>query len=928
MKKILFLVFSCFCIADAKDLIASKSLIEGELKNGFKYTIKKNEKPENMASFRLLVRVGSLEEDEDQSGIAHLVEHLAFNGTGHFEKNSLIDFLESLGVDFGSHLNASTGFDKTIYQLQIPLKGDNLEKTMLIFSDWAGDIRMNKSELDKERGVVLEEERVRNNVNYRIYKQLHEVAYDKSRFKDRMPIGKRDIIENISLKRVEDFYKTWYQPRFMHFVAVGDFDEKKIEKLIEKNFSHLKNTNKKKLYKRNALDPKTMQFKIFRDKELTSMGVNFSLISPYRVVKTQEDYKKDFLIKFIAKLFNLKARELEQTKNPFAKNVRFSTNLFGDNLYYHTFRANFLEKNAIKAYKQMLNLIYSVDKNGFDKRDFEIVKADIRAKNDYELKNIKNKTSNSYASEISYYKAYDEIYLDKKYAVDLENKILDALSLKEVNLCFRNILKSKSSLVYFVLPNDYEISLDEIKQVHKKRKNAIKKEKKKKILPNSIEVKNLKEGKIISQKYDKKYDFYEFILENGVRVVYKYNDYEKNKIKFKAFSKGGYSLYDTKFLVDARASSKVISNSGFGEYNFLEVEKIYADKIVNLKPYIERYFEGFSGSSSNKDFEELLKGVYLFAKQYKIDDNVLFNLKQQMLEGLEKEKNSPQISFSNEFNKFYFNNNKRYIKEDKNDVKNISKKEILKIYGDRFSDFSDFTFFIIGDVKKQRVEKYIKLYLANLNSTKRNENYKNRGLAHIKGSHTFIKNLNNQNMSTIFLSYKKQIPYSLEEWVKLKALQDVLSEKLREYIREEKSGAYGVAVRAYFERLPKDEAVIKIHFACDPKRKEELSKYVKEVIREIQTKELDKKYINAFIKKENTKLDEISKNNSFWESELMNFYMYGNKIKSPKEYKQLYKLITPKILQESAKKYFDTKDIIYAQLNPKKENKNENKREK
>ena len=243
ITKILLLVSLLLVNTYAKDLKVESTLITGKLDNGFEYTIKKNAKPVDKAEIRLLVKAGALDEDDDQKGIAHLVEHMAFNGSENFPGNSLITYLESIGVAFGSHLNASTGTTRTLYKLSVPLENDNLDKSLLIFEDWAGGLSFNPKELEKERGVVLEEARSRDNLNFRLYIQSKDTIYEGSKYKDRTPIGDLDIVRNIKIDRVKAFYTRWYRPELMHLVVVGDVDVVKVEALIKKHFAHLKNAN-------------------------------------------------------------------------------------------------------------------------------------------------------------------------------------------------------------------------------------------------------------------------------------------------------------------------------------------------------------------------------------------------------------------------------------------------------------------------------------------------------------------------------------------------------------------------------------------------------------------------------------------------------------------------------------------------------------
>ncbi len=914
MKKIaLLFAMSIFLNAEVQ-LPLDTSSVQGELKNGLKYIIQKNDKPKNMASLRLVVKVGSLEEGDDQQGVAHLVEHLAFNGTKHFKKNSLVSFLESLGVNFGSHLNASTGPAQTIYKLEIPLKNNNLDKAMLIFSDWAGGINFTKEELDKERGVVEEERRASNTVGYRVYKKYYETFAKDSRFTKRFPIGKEEVIKNIPLKRVKDFYDTWYQPRFMTFVAVGDFDEKKVEKLIKKSFASLKNTNKKKTYSRAFELTNEGEIKVFKDKEMDSKVLSITFFEPYKKITTKIALKEQLTKQMALGLFNEKANELSLQKNPSARGVNAYGALIGDNLTQYNFNASF--KDEIKAFKQILTLMYSLEKNGFTSKELKLMKKNMQAGFKTSLKNINNTTSPQFASAYTYIVSNNDPILDDEKNIKISMKLTDEITLKEVNEAYKNIVNLNSKIVDVTVDDDYKVRLDELKKMFKNAKSFSKKLKKEKILPKKI-LPKLEPKKILKTSYNKEYDFYEYTLENGVKLVYKFNDYEKNAIIFDSFSKGGSSLYEIDELANVSKAPSMIDGSGFGDYNYFDITKIYSGTIFELYPYINTYYEGFHGSTTTKNFKYLLEIMYLFAHEYKLDDNVLYNTKVQLKEAFRDEKRTPSTLFRKELKKFYYKNNKRYTPFELSDVDKLNKKDILRIYKERFSDFNNFTFFVIGDISKKDFEKYAKLYLANLPSRENNETYKIRKKEHLKGKQEFIRKLNNENISNISLTYKIDKKFSTKYSSKLRVFEDVVNTKLREYIREEKSGVYGISFLTNLNRM-RNKLTATIHFSCEPKRKKELLDYAKKVLKDIQENGVKQSYIDASIKKLKIALDEGKEYNSFYMNALKSSYKFNQKIITAKMLKGYLKGIDSKVIKSIADEIFSAKDVLYTELSPKK----------
>ncbi|WP_321311239.1 insulinase family protein [Halarcobacter sp.] len=914
---IIFCLFFCFSILNATALKVEPSLIQGQLENGLKYTIKENSKPEKKASIRLLVEAGSLEEDDDQKGIAHLVEHMAFNGTEHFKGNDIIKFLESIGVGFGSHLNASTTTTRTLYTLEIPLKNDNLEKAMLIFSDWAGRIDFTEKELDKERGVVLEEARYRNNLRYRIYQQLKHEMYANSKYIQRDPIGDLDIVKNIKIDRVKAFYDDWYRPEFMHLVVVGDFDSKNIEKMIKEKFSDFKNNSKRKQATRDVEKIDKTRVTIAKDKEVISPSLNIYYYDDYKKVETEEDLKDSLVRTIMIKLFNQKASEQMLKKNPIATRIGLNSRRFATNLRTYSFSSSYSGINEIPALKEITKLMYTIEKLGFDKKDFQRVIKELKKQNNDSLKSLKNKMSKRYADQLASYALNKELFIDEKYEVELVNKLLDELTLSDINKKYKNILALKSRLAMYIVSPNVEVSKRRVKSILNNKDIDLKVAKDTKELPSKLSPDNLKPMKIVKETYDKKYDYYEFTLENGIKVVYKFNDYLKNSVSLNAFSKGGFSVYDTKDLPNAKFALKVIGRSGLDKYNFIEVNKIYADKSVRIRPLISRYGEAFSGSSTKKDFEYLLEHIYTFVTMYRFDDNVFSNLKNITLANIKREDRNPNRKFSNELAIYKYKGNERYKPTDEEDIKKLNKEDIKRIFADRFSDMNNFTFIIVGDISKDEVKKFSSLYLGNLPIKKRDENYKFRGIKPVSGEHEFIRNYSNENISSIALSYSKELPYSTSEAIYLSAFKDVLRTKLRELIREDKSGAYSVGVRTSFQREPYSKATVSISFTCDPNRKDELVKYIKQVISNIQKNEVEQKYIDSFVKKIMNSFDENRKTPKFWLNQLKSHYYYGDDLNKIEKYKDIYNSINPKVIKDIANKYLDTKDIFYIELNPK-----------
>lgn len=916
ITKLLLLVSLLLVNTYAKDLKVESTLITGKLDNGFEYTIKKNAKPVDKAEIRLLVKAGALDEDDDQKGIAHLVEHMAFNGSEHFPGNSLITYLESIGVAFGSHLNASTGTTRTLYKLSVPLENDNLDKSLLIFEDWAGGLSFNPKELEKERGVVLEEARSRDNLNFRLYMQSKDTIYEGSKYKDRTPIGDLDIVRNIKIDRVKAFYTRWYRAELMHLVVVGDVDVLEVEALIKKHFAHLKNANHDKRASRSVPKIDELRTLFVSDEELVGSSVDYYFFNDAKKVRSEADYREALELKMALSMYNIENANQLTKANPVLNQMRARSSKLGDNLQIVSFSGSYDGNDKQEALEALSSSIFGNDKYGFKQESFDAIKQNLQNSNELARKKLGDKDSASYADKIVSSVQSENIFIDEMYQYELLKTLLNEVSLEDVKRRYSEVLKSKSQLISFASKSKNRLTQEEILLTLKEAKANLKKPEEPKKLPNKILAKELEKGKIVSEIEDKKHGVKGFELENGVRVFYKFNDYAKRQVNLYAYSSGGFSLVKDELLTNAKYAPKLISASGTKEFTKEQMKKINAGKSLSLTPFISRYSEGFSGRSTTKDFAELLELVYLASTDYTLNENILNNTIRVGSKKIEQENTIAKVKFDKEYSEFYTKGDPRYKSETKESLATLNKKDALKIYADRFSDANNFTYIIVGDIEYERVKELASLYLANLPTKMRVEQFKDRASQRVQTPAEFIRFYEKQNISTLTLNYETPQKYTLNESIKLQVLKDVLSTKLREFIREEKSGVYGVRVKARLAREPIDKAIITISFTCDPKRRAELLSSVKETINIMKKDVVADKYVDAVVKTRVLNFEQGIKSGAFWSERIKRYVEYGDSLSDVEKYETFYNSITPKDIQKMAQKYLKKDALIYRELNP------------
>ena len=921
MKKLLLLLLFSYLIyantTTSELLPKEKSVIEGELDNGFKYSIMYNKKPKDRAELRLLVKVGSLEENQSELGVAHFVEHMAFNGSTHFKKNDLIDYLESIGVQFGGDLNANTSYERTIYMLTVPLEKDNLERSFTVFSDWAGGITFDREEFNKERGVILEEARLRNGVGERIFKQLEPLIFKNSPYFHKEPIGKKEIIKNIPVEEAKAFYKRWYSPELMHFVAVGDFNTTKVENMIKETFGTLKRRSHPKRVARIIPENNVTRIKTVWDKEITSNSLDVYYLDHLEPMLTKRDFRRGLIDSMMTKLFSIKAKEQIEKENPKATIINFGSTTFSKYRGAYAFSASYKDGEALSALKELYELIFSFQKYGFSKNDLDKVKAEMLASNEKSYARVHDQTSGALSSDLLFYaRNQDQTFVDYDVEYNLKKEMIKDIKIEEINALFRKFLNFKDRVIIIQNSTGKRYSKEKVLKTIEEAKGHLTDVSKTKKLPNELKVDELKSKKIFNESYNKKTDIYEFTLENGLKVAFKKTDFTKDRVRLKAFSYGGESLYNADKLLEVRNATTFVTNSGVANYSMLELNKILSNKSINIGFRIHSRTEELIGNANKKDIESMFALLYLQLTKPKIDKRVTNNIKNILKIDATEALNNPKTQFFREVKRYYRKNNERIVFETNESIENYDEEEMLEIFKDRFSDFNNFVVMVVGDISYDKVKALSQKYLANLPTKKRDETFIKIDIPHRKGNVEFSRNYNSENISHIILQYESKVPYSIKRGFIAEALQKILNTRLRKLIREDKSGVYGIGVSIGLDVLEvKSHAVIS--FSCDPKRKEELVEMVKEAIEEIKAKPITKEELDVYKKSYEIEHKRDLRLNSYWLGVMEMHYKLGNAFESAYSNLDVVKSITAKEVQTLAQKIFD-KDRIIMQLNPKK----------
>jgi zinc protease len=894
-----------------------KSLVRGVLPNGLQYTILKGSRPKHRAELYLYVGIGSLEEEEDQRGVAHFIEHMAFNGTTHFKKNELISYLESLGMSFGGDLNANTNFNRTLYTLSLPLEKDNLDKCFGILKDWAGGLKLDQTEFDKERGVILEEKRLRDTVGYRLLLKTMPIYYGDSRYEKRLTIGLDDVIKHIPIERAKAFYETWYRPEFMHVVAVGDFNTTTVEQQIKAKFSDLLNKSNKPRAPRTLVARHETMVMTVTDKELTRNSVGMIYIGDAPIVKTVHA-KKSLLIETIASmLFSLKAQEQILKKNPNAMVIDTGKDLLSSDKMSRIFLATYKNGHAKGALQELSTLMWGFSKYGFSQANFLLAKKLIRSNVAKAQKKIKTTRTDVLARRIVRTIEQDSVYIDYDYDFNMTNQLLDEITLEEVNHFYRALLSLSNRAILFRSSTGKALNREQALAVLEVAKKDAVDMSQDTNLSDSILEEKLLPTKLLSKTYDEKLGIYHYTLENGISVDFKPTDMQKNTLYLKGYSEGGHSVLDDEGFNTIRHAAEWIELSAPGKFTNMELKKMLSGKQVDVLLDIDRFYETIQGTCSSFDTESMFELLYAKVLHPKLDERIFDNGKRQVKNAIEQASKNPRYTFFKRVVEQYFKNNPRLKPESVERVEQLNRMKMLSMYKERFRDMNHFHFVLVGDQKPEEIERLISIYLGNLPSQNREEHYRVNKYAYVPGEQKVVAPFNHEDSASVTLEYRSTLPFSLKNKMLADAVKDILDIRLRNVIREEKSGTYSISISIDMQPELKDALVCSISFTTAPERVAELVEAVKKEIIRIKKEGVSDQEVSVYKQTVLVSFEKALNYNRYWLDTMVVAHQLQIPMQEMMGIPQMLDQVTKEQVKAVASKVFGT-DILQAELLPQK----------
>ena len=890
----------------------------GTLPNGMKYFIRKNSRPEKRAELRIAVNTGSTMENDDQQGLAHFCEHMAFNGSKNFKKNELVDYLESIGTKFGAHLNAYTSFDETVYMLRVPTDSEvYVTKGMQILEDWAHNLSFDTVEINKERGVVIEEWRLGQGANERMRNKYWPILFKDSRYEVRLPIGKKEILQNTPYDKLISFYKTWYRPDNMAVIVVGDIDMDKMEAMIKQHFSGISNPkNELKVQQWPVPDHKELRIAKATDKEAPYTVIQINYKHNREDFKTIGDYRKHMMYNLYNGMMGNRLQELaKQSDPPFT----FASTSYGRFVRTKNVYASFAvvkDQGIEKGLETLVTENERVRRFGFTQTELDRQKKSLmrRIESSFAEKD-KTESANLTREYISYF-LQGEPAPGISYELDLYKKYLSGITLEEVNALCKSWINAngENCTVVIQAPEKAEVVLpsdEQIKNLFTKSSNLDIKAYVDKVLDKPLIAKKPVAGKIVSEKHNDDFDYTELLLSNGAKVIYKKTDFKNDQILLGATSFGGSSLYPEKDDENASYASSIVQNSGIGEFNQTQLEKYMQGKIARLFNYIGETQEGLSGSASPQDLETFMQLLYLRFTAPRKDVDGFNSFIAQQKSFLENGNADPENAFNDTVEVTMSNYHPRRKPETMETLKEIDHERALQIYKERFADASDFIFVFTGNFKADELRKYCEEYIASLPSTNSKENWKDVGITHPNGKIEKTVKRGVEPKSSVQIKFHGNATFSAKENMDMQALVKLMQITLRESLREENSGTYGVQCYGSISRVPKVEYNLDIAFGCAPENVKKLTDAALVEIEKVKKNGCDEKNLTKI--KETFRRDRESnlKENGYWMQRIMTSSIYNEPMMKQDEYDAYLKNLNSDDIKRLAEKYFNLTNYAY-----------------
>lgn len=898
----------------------------GKLENGITYFIRHNEEPKERVSFYMIQNVGALLEEDNQNGLAHFLEHMAFNGTEHYPEKGFLDYLEKNGVAFGRNINAYTSFNETVYNLSdVPSTREGLiDSCLLVLNDWSNYLELSEKEIDAERGVISEEWRTRRNAGFRMRSQWFPVVFEGSKWAERDVIGDLDIIKNFEPETLRKFYHDWYRTDLQAIAIVGDVDVDQIEAKVKELFSKIpavENASPRPVFE--IPEHNETKFVLATDKEETNSSVQIYIKHKGTAPadKNIGYLREDFVANLFNQMTGDRISELLQKGNP--PFINGAVQIGG---FVRGYDAAFVTATATPNKEdEGLKAIYTeaqrVVRHGFTEGELNRAKVNLLTYMESAYKQRDKISNDKYVSGIKDYFLTGEPLTDAEFDWQFGQAILETITLADVNTMAKKMLVDKNRVVVITGPEEGAKHLTEEETMA-----ILADVEKADIAPyeDTAEAASLIEAelpgaKIVATKKLEELDAVEWKLANNATVIFKHADYEKDQVNLKAYSPGGTSLFGSDDLQTASMIGQFMDAFGVGNFDAIALKKMMTGKKVGLSISLGDLNEGFNGSSTPKDFETMMQLLYLQFSNPRFDEEAYNALQSRYVAFLSNMANNPKKIMSDSTSLILTNHNERTKLMSATMFDEISFEKMEELYNDRFTDIGDFTFFIVGNIDEEVAKEMAAKYIGSLEDSPREENWMDHKIDMPEGK--TVKKIEvplETEKANVNVFVRKDMDYTPLSNIELNVLKGILDLRYTEEIREKEGGTYGVGTRASSRQFPSARKTLTMMFDADPEKADHLKSIlfseIDKIIENGPTQvDLDKVVLNMKKNREQAK-----EHNNYWMNALYNKYVNGYNSDAKENFDTILDNLTTEQIQKFTKEFFDNPDVVDIVYLPKK----------
>lgn len=879
---IVALFFACNIYAQQGKIDNDNTIRKGILPNGMTYYIRHNAQTKGVADFYIAQKVGSILEEKRQRGLAHFLEHMAFNGTKHFPGNTLqpgiVAWCESVGIKFGANLNAYTSVDQTVYNISAaPVTREGvIDSCLLILNDWSHELLLTDKEIDKERGVIEEEWRTRRSgmAMQRLSEQAMPVIYAGTKYSDCMPIGNIDIVRTFPYNDLRDYYSKWYRPDLQAIIVVGDINEDKIEEKIKKLFAKIPlpqnpahriyypigNNEKMILYTATDKEQPTVNFTLYMKRDVT----------PKQERNTIQNYADDYKTNILRMAINDRLEELSRTKNaPFiSASVRSGNFFLASTKDAFELSGVLKEGKAIEAIQLLVGEVERARANGITIDELKRGKAEMLsyAENDYNDRS--NRRNGEFVEQCVQNFLEETPIIEPEKELEIVRKLDKTVTIDDVNALAKTIITNQNQVVTMFGPDKNTFKMPTNSSIE----NAILKAQKQHYTPYKTQntlterliTKLPKPGSIISER-TYKYGYTEFTLSNGLKVYVRPTNFEPDEVNLKLFSLGGKNIYPDSEMPNLTYLMAGATIGGVAQYNDLTLEKMLAGKTATVTPFIDNDTRGMAGTSNVKDTKTLLELVYLYFTQPRKDPQAFKNLMEQQQEFLTNAHVNPMLAYNDTLHKVAYATN-RMASMNKEQLKRVNYNRIMHIYKELFANAANFKLILTGNININKLRPLLCQYIATLPSNNAKETIGTYEPKLVDGKKTYIfhkKQTTPTAITTIVI--KGKMEYNNRNELLMDAIGQLLRIVYTEKVREDKGGTYSVQASGDLQHHPNDEALLRIAFQTDPQKYNSLIPIVYKELEKMATEGPSQQDLDKVKAYELKVYNQVLRMNNYWE---------------------------------------------------------------